>query len=169
MKPVTVGGMVLLSIMHATAFAQQSGRDNLSLDIIKDTIIPVIVEEWREYTICEHVDKRGKPSYVENLVPARELRASDEMLSRHFTVQSQDTRSAVDFSLYRIRFASVAMAQRARNHIRKEGTGTVADGKVLTRYAVQVRGAELYVVRTSAMVQPAMQSFLVSFAAPQGH
>ncbi|BBA37552.1 uncharacterized protein sS8_5635 [Methylocaldum marinum] len=53
---------------------------------------------------------------------------------------------------------------RALNRIRDGKIGTVADGKVLTRYAAQLDGNNIYILRTQSFLDPAVRLFIESFA-----
>lgn len=110
-------------------------------------------------------DPSNKPSYVSKLIPASELPASDDaIMARYSVVQRQTEPTGVDFSLYRIQFASNEAAMRALNRIRDGKIGTVADGKVLTRYAAQLDGNNIYILRTQSFLDPAVRLFIESFA-----
>ena len=165
MRVLSLAVILLQLIFASIAVAQQSTGDNYSFDAVKEKIISVIVAGWDSYSICEHVDRSNKPSYVGKLIPASELPASDDaIMARYFVAQRQTESTGVDFSLYRIQFASNEEAMRALDSIRTGKTGTVADGKVLTRYAVQSDGNNIYIIRTQSFLDPAVRSFLESFA-----
>jgi hypothetical protein len=165
MRVLSFAVVLLQLIIASIAVAQQSTGDNYSFDAIKEKIVSVIVAEWDSYSICEHVERSNKPSYVGKLIPASELPASDDaIMARYFVAQRHTESTEVDFSLYRIQFASNEAAMRAVNCIRTGKTGAVADGKVLTRYAVQLDGKNVYIIRTQSFLDPAVRSFLESFA-----
>jgi len=158
--------LLLLQLSFASiAVAQQSAGDNDSFDAVKDKIISLIVAGQDSFSICEHVDRSNKPSYVAKLIPVSELPTSDNaIMARYFVAQRHNESTGVDFSLYRIRFASNEAAMRALNRIRTGKTGTLADGKVLTRYAVQLDVNAIYIIRTQSFLDPAVRSLLESFA-----
>jgi hypothetical protein len=85
-------------------------------------------------------------------------------MARHFIVRGQAESIGVDFSLYRIQCASDEAAMGTFERISTGKTGTIADGKVLTRYAAQLDGHNIYVIRTQSFFDPAVMSFLESFA-----
>jgi hypothetical protein len=159
-------GFILLQLIIATiAAAQESTSDNHSFETVKDKVISAIVAGSDSYSICEHVDRSNKLSYVIKLIPANELLASDNaIIARHFVVQRHTESTGVDFSLYRIQFASNEAAMRALSRLPTEKTGTVADGKVLTRYAARLEANNVYIIRTQSFLDSAVRSFLESFA-----
>jgi len=158
--------VILLQLTFASnVLALQPTSNNYSFDTVKEKIISVIVAGWDSYSICEQVDRSNKPSYVGKLIPASELPTSDDaIMARYFVVQRQTESIGIDFSLYRIQFASNEAAMRALNNIQMRKTGSMADGKVLTRYAVQLYGNNIYIIRTQSFLDPKVRSFLESFA-----
>lgn len=53
---------------------------------------------------------------------------------------------------------------RAVSLIRTGTTGTVADGKALTRYAVRLNEDSIYIILTTSLLDPLVQAFLESFS-----
>lgn len=149
----------------SVAVGQEPAADDKFFDAVKEMIVAAIVSGQDSYSVCEHVDRADEPSYVEKLIPAGEMPASSNAITaRYFVVQTQAKSGAVDFALYRVRFASHPEALRAVSLIRTGAAGIVADGKVLTRYAVQVDDDSMYIVRTTSLLDPLVQSFLDSFS-----
>lgn len=149
----------------ASAVAQQPAADDNALEAVKEKIISVIAAGWDAYSICEQIDHSNPPAYVGKLIPANQLPASHGAITaRYFVVRKQTETAGVDFSLYRIQFASDETAKRAVNSLQAGKTGAVPDGEVLTRYALQLNANSLYILRTQSFLDPAMQSLLESFA-----
>lgn len=147
------------------AVAQEPATDRKLLDVVKEKIVSAIVAGADSYSVCEHVDRANKPSYVAILMPGSEIPTSrDAVEARYFVVQKPADASIVDFALYRVQFASNREAMRAVSNIRTGITGTVADGKVLTRYAVQLDENNIYIIRTNSLLDPTIQSFLDLFS-----
>lgn len=165
MKVLRIGFILLQLIFATIAVAQQSTSDNHSFEAVKDKVISAIIAGSDSYSICEHVDRSNKLSYVIKLIPANELPASDNaIMARYFVVQRHTESTGVDFSLYRIQFASNEAAMRALSRLPTGKTGTVADGKVLTRYAARLEANNVYIIRTQSFLDSAVRSFLESFA-----
>lgn len=168
MKAWKIGLIPLQFIFASVAVAQQSASDNHSFEAIKDKVISAIVAGSDSYSICEHVDRSNKPSYLIKLIPAKELPVSENaILARYFVVQKHTESTGVDFSLYRIQFPSNEAAMRAFSRLPKGKTGTIADGKVLTKYAARLEANHVYIIRTQSYLNSAAQSFLESFASEQ--
>ena len=165
MKVLRIGFILLQLILAPTAVAQQSTSDDYSFEAVKDKVISAIVAGSDSYSICEHVDRSNKLSYVTKLIPANELPTSDNaIMARYFVVQRHTESTEVDFSLYRIQFASNEAAMRALSRLPSGKTGTLADGKVLTRYAARLEANYVYIIRTQSFLDSAVRSFLESFA-----
>ncbi|MDD1621529.1 MAG: hypothetical protein LUQ11_08600 [Methylococcaceae bacterium] len=148
----------------ATAAEQQPATVDYSLDAVKQKVISVIVAGWDAYSICEQVDRSNPTAYVAKLLAANQLPSSaGAITARYFVVRKQTEAVGVDFSLYRIQYASDEAAMRALNSLAGK-TGALADGKVLTRYALQLNANSLDILRTQSFLDPAMKSLLESFA-----
>ena len=165
MRAMSLALIVLQLNFASIAVAQQYTGDNNLFDAVKEKIISAIVAGVDSYSICEHVDRANKPSYVARLIPASEMPASDDaIIARYFVVRKNTDPISVDFALYRVQFTSNRAAMRAVSYIRTGKTGTVADGEVLTRYAVQLDGNSIYIIQTRSLLDPSVRSFLDSFA-----
>lgn len=149
----------------SAAVAQEPAADGRLLDVVKDKIVSFVVAGADAYSVCEQVDRANKPSYIARIIAPSEIPTSPgAIVARYFVVQKDSDTRVVDFALYRVRFASDREAMRALGSIRSGKAGTVADGKVLTKYAVQMDGNDLYIVRTTSVLDAPIQSFLESFA-----
>lgn len=167
MKGLSLTIFPWLLLFASTAFAQQLVADGKSItfDAVKEHIISALVADWDSYSICEHVDRSNKHSYVGKLLPASELSVPEKAITaRYFEVRRHAESTGIDFSFYKIQFASDMAATHALGLIRNGRTGTVADGHILTRYAAQVNGNELYIIRSQSLLDPAVRSLLESFA-----
>lgn len=165
MRALGLAVVLLQSLLGSVAVAQQLAAADSSFDAIKDRILSAIVAGWDSYSICEYVDRSNKLSYVGMLIPGNELPVAEgAIVGRHFVARRQSESGGVDLSLYRIQFASNEAAARALGRIRTGKSGTVADGKVLTRYAVQLDANNMYIVRTQSFLDPAARALLEAFA-----
>jgi len=165
MKAFGIALLFLQLNFSSFAVAQEPADDNRVFDIVKEMIVAALVDGLDSYSVCEHVDRANEPSYVAKLIPATEIPTSDAaVLARYFVVHKQADSGTVDFALYRVRFASHQEAMRAVSLIRTGPTGTVADGKALTRYAVRLYEDSIYIIRTTSLLDPLVQAFLESFS-----
>jgi hypothetical protein len=156
---------ILLTLTSVScAVAQQPAGNEFSFEAVTEEFVSIVTAGWDSYSICEYIDRSDRFSYINLLIPASELSRQCVIMARHFVIRGQAESIGVDFSLYRIKCASDEAAMRTFEHISTKKTGTVADGKVLTRYAAQLDGNNIYVIHTQSFFDPAVVSFLESFA-----
>lgn len=156
--------VALLSLVFIScAIAEKTAREPTSIDAVTDEFISSVSTSWESYSVCEYRDRTEQHSYIKQLFPKTVLPQRSAIKARHLVVQRQADSSGLDLSIYQIQFAANEEAKRAFSELSERPSGTIPDGKVLTKYAARVEGQRVYVIRTQSIFDPAVISFLKSF------
>lgn len=163
MKFVNLIVVLLPLVFISCATAEQTAREPASIDAVTDEFVSSVSVSWDSYSICEYRDRTEQHSYLKRLFPKSQLPQQSAIKARHLVVQRQADSSGLDLSIYQIQFAANEEAKRAFLELSERPSGTIPDGKVLTKYAARLEGRRVYVIRTQSIFNPAVASFLKSF------
>ena len=134
-----------------------------SIEEIKNRFTATIAADSDAYNVCEFVVKVPTNTYLNLLFSKIPPSPQANLLSSHIEIRKQEASSGIDLSIYQVETASEKIAEHIFLSLLVQPSGTIADGKVLTKYAVRLEGESIFVISTRSILNTSAASFFRSF------
>jgi len=135
-----------------------------TFESISEAFTASVADDWGDFSLCQYTDGTAEDAYLKLFTPSGMFSSGHDIQAQHFLLRQHSESAGYDLGIYRITFGFQDQAQQAFAEVFTPAPqGTIADGKILTRYAARLSGKEIYLLRSKTFFDPAVKSYFDAF------